>query len=198
MAMSRGIRSLTALVRALRAEDWAQIAKWDLPHFYCCVVPAAQAHRHFGDSPAWLADAAWAISSRMQYNSWHFLVGNLPKVPEVVARDYFVPPTIPDIAYYSDQHHHGHVAAKVRFSIRSPQAVEVLGRTFNGFVDLRLLRCEGSPFDEQDMLAAHRASAFIATVTGAAAAVAANGADIGITSFDSQWHWMKVASSPAP
>lgn len=197
MAMSRGSRSLTALVRALRAEDWAQIAQWDLPHFYCCVVPAAQAHRHFGDSPAWLADMAWAISSRMQYNSWHFLVGNLPKVPEVVARDYFVPPTIPDIAYYSDQHHHGHVAAKVRFSIRSPQAVEVLGRTFNGFVDLRLLRCEGSPFDEQDMLAAHRASAFIATVTGAAAALAGDGADINITAFDSQWHWAKIESPPA-
>lgn len=198
MAMSRGIRSLTALVRALRAEEWAEIAKWDLPHFYCCVVPAAQARRHFGDSPVWLADTAWAISSRMQYNSWHFLAGNLPTVPEVVARDYFVPPTIPDIAYYSDQHHHGHVAAKVRFSIRSPQAVEVLGRTFNGFVDLRLLRCEGSPFDEQDMLAAHRASAFIATVTGAAAVLANEGADVDITSFDSQWHLAKIASQPAP
>lgn len=198
MAMSRGIRSLTALVRALRAEEWAEIAKWDLPHFYCCVVPAAQARRHFGDSPVWLADTAWAISSRMQYNSWHFLAGNLPTVPEVVARDYFVPPTIPDIAYYSDQHHHGHVAAKVRFSIRSPQAVEVLGRTFNGFVDLRLLRCEGSPFDEQDMLAAHRASAFIATVTGTAAVLANEGADVDITSFDSQWHLAKIASQPAP
>lgn len=195
MAMSRGIRSLTALIRALRAEDWGEIAKWDLPHYYCCVVAAAQARRHFGDSPAWLADTAWAVSSRMQYNSWHFLVGNLPKVPEVVARDYFVPPTIPDIAYYSDQHHHGHVAAKVRFSIRSPQAVEVLGRPFNGFVDLRLLRCDGQPFDEQDMLAAHRTSAFIATVTGAAAALAADGTDVEITSFDSQWHWTKIAGA---
>lgn len=193
-AMSRGIRSLTSLIKALRAEEWAKITKWDLPHYFCCVVPAPEARRYFGDSPAQLADTAWSISSRMQYNSWHFLAGNLPKVPEVVARDYFVPPTIPDIAYYSDQHHHGHVAARVRFSIRSPQAVDVLGRTFNGFVDLRLLRCEGLPFDEQDLLAAHRTSAFIAKATGLAAALVADGEDIEITSFDSQWHWAKIAS----
>jgi hypothetical protein len=191
-AMSRGIRSLTALITALREQDWPKIAAWDIPHFFCCVVPAPEARRHFGDSPAHLADTAWSISARMQYNSWHFLVGNLPKVPAVAARDYFVPPTIPDLAYYSDQHHHGHVAAKVRYSIRSPQAVDVLGRTFNGFVDLRLLRCEGLPFDEQDLLAAHRASGFIAKATSLAAALVADGADIEITAFDTQWHWDKA------
>jgi hypothetical protein len=193
-AMSRGFRSLTALISALRADQWAKIATWDLPHYFCCVVPDRSARRYFGDSLAQLADMAWAISSRMQYNSWHFLVGNLPKVSEVVARDYFVPPTIPDIAYYSDQHHHGHVAAKVRFSIRSPQPVEVLGTTFGGFVDLRLLRCEGPAFGEQDLLAAHRTSSFIARATGLAATLVARGADIEITTFDSRWHWAKIAS----
>jgi hypothetical protein len=192
-AMSRGMRSLTALITALREREWPKIATWDIPHFFCCVVPAPQARRHFGDSPAHLADTAWSISARMQFNSWHFLVGNLPKVSEVAARDYFVPPTIPDIAYHSDQHHHGHVAAKVRFSIRSPQAVEALGRTFHGFVDLRLLRCEGTPFGEQDLLAAHRTSGFIAKATGLAAALVADGADIEITAFDTKWHWEKIA-----
>jgi hypothetical protein len=192
-AMSRGMRSLTALIDALRAEEFAKIATWDIPHFFCCVVPTPDASRHFGGSPAHLADTAWSISARMQYNSWHFLVGNLPKVPEIAARDYFVPPRIPDIAYYSDQHHHGHVAAKVRFSIRSPQAVRVLGRTFDGFIDLRLLRCEGLPFDEQDLLAAHRTSGFIAKATSLAASLVADGADIEIAQFDSQWHWAKIA-----
>jgi hypothetical protein len=191
-AMSRGMRALSALVTALRTEDWSQITGWDLPEFFCCVVPAPGASRLFGESVEQLADTAWAISSRMQYNSWHFLAGNLPKVPAVVARDYFVPPTIPDLAYYSDQHHHGHVAARVRWSIRSPQAVTVLGRTFNGFVDLRLLRCDGSRFDEQDLLAAHRGSAFIAAATSAAAGLAAAGADIELTSFDPQWHWTTI------
>ena len=75
-----------------------------------------------------------------------------------------------------------------------PQPVDILDRTFHGFVDLRLLRCEGMPFDEQDLLAAHRASAFIAKMTGLAAALAADGADIEITSFDPRWHWAKIAS----
>lgn len=193
-AMSRGIRSLTALIQALRAAEWARITTWDLPHYFCCVVPSPTAHRHSGDSLPALADTAWAISSRMQYNSWHFLAGNLPKVPDVTDRDFFVPPTIPDIAYYSDQHHRGHVAAKVRFSIRSPQDVEILGRPFGGFVDLRLLRCEGPPFGEDDLLAAQRASAFVARTTGAAAALAADGADVEITSFGSRWHWAEIVT----
>ena len=193
-AMSRGMRSLTALVAALREQEWPKIATWDVPHFFCCVVPAPESRRYFGDSAEHLADISWSMSARMQYNSWHFLVGNLPKVPEVAVRDYFVPPTIPDIAYYSDQHHHGHVAARVRFSIRSPQAVEVLGQRFNGFIDLRLLRCEGLPFDEQDLLAAHRVSGFVAKATSLAASLIADGADIDVTAFDSQWHWEKVTS----
>jgi hypothetical protein len=193
-AMSRGTRSLSRLAAALRAEDWDEIIKWELPEYFCCVVPAPESARFFGGSRAALADAAWAISSRMQYNSWHFIAGDLPKTPRVTARDYFVPPTIPDLSLHSDQHHRGHVAARVRFSIRSPQAVEVAGRRFHGFVDLRLLRCEGPPFDEQDLVAAHRVSGFIAAATGAAAALAARGTDVAVTSFDSSWHWERIAT----
>ncbi|MEV1026433.1 hypothetical protein [Streptomyces sp. NPDC050264] len=194
-AMSRGMRSLPALIGALRAEEYATIAGWEIPHFFCCVVPSPDAKRLFDGSAGRLADTSWAISSRMQYNSWHFLAANLPKVPEIMARDHFVPPAIPDIAYYSDQHHNGHVAAKVRFTVRSPQPVSVLGRDLNGFMDLRLLRCEGLPFDEQDLLAAHRTSAFIARATGLAASLVAGGAGLEVTSFDSQWHWNTIAGT---
>ncbi len=194
-AMSRGMRSLPRLIEALRTNDWSGIVKWEIADYFCCVVPAPQARHYFGDSPAQLADVAWAISSRMQYNSWHFIAGNLPKVPEVAARDHFVPPALPDIAFYSDQHHRGHVAARVRFSIRSPQAVEILGQQFGGFVDLRLLRCAGSPFAEPDLLAAQRASAFIAGATSLAASLAAAGTSIEVTSFDSRWHWESIAEA---
>ncbi len=194
-AMSRGIRSLPELTRALREEDWEEITRWGITDFFCCVVPAPEASRHFSGSTGKLADMAWAMSSRMQYNSWHFIAGNLPRIPAVVDRDHFVPPTIPDVAFYSDQHHHGHVAARVRFSIRSPQAVEVLGRRFNGFMDLRLLRCDGEPFDEQDLLAAHSLSAFVAKATGLAADLVAEGEGIEVTSFDSPWHWASVNSA---
>ncbi|MET7275746.1 hypothetical protein ABZS59_31980 [Streptomyces flaveolus] len=191
-AMSRGMRSLPALVRALRGESWAEICDWDITHFFCCVVPSPGAAAHFGGSEAALADAAWAMSSRMQYNSWHFVAGNLPRVPEVVARDHFVPPVIPDVAFFSDQHHHGHVSNNVRFSLRSPQSVEVDGRRFDGFMDLRLLRCAGDPFGEQDLLAAHRVSGFIARATSLAAGLVAAGTDLEVTAFDAGWHWNAV------
>jgi hypothetical protein len=202
-AMSRGMRSLPALIRALREQSWAQICDWDITRFFCCVVPLPQARRHFADSPDQLADAAWAMSSRMQYNSWHFVADNLPKVPEVQARDHFVSPAIPDVAYHSDQHHHGHVTNQVRFSIRSPQAVEVDGRRFNGFMDLRLLRCAGTPFTEQDLLAAHRTSSFVARATSLAAALAADGEPLEVTAFDAAWHRSAITaaaeqSAPAP
>ncbi|WP_431331476.1 hypothetical protein ACPZ13_36715 (plasmid) [Streptomyces sp. IPPR8] len=197
-AMSRGMRSLPDLITALREERWAEICDWEITRFFCCVVPDPSAARHFGDSAAALADAAWAMSSRMQYNSWHFIAGNLPKAPEVVDRDHFVPPTIPDVAFYSDQHHHGHVNNNVRFSIRSPQSVVVDGRRFNGFVDLRLLRCDGAPFGEQDLLAAHRVSAFTARATGLVAELAAAGEQIEVTAFDSPWHWSAVTGGADP
>ncbi|MFH0246516.1 hypothetical protein ACGRHY_29770 [Streptomyces sp. HK10] len=192
-AMSRGMRSLPGLVRALRGENWAEICDWDITHFFCCVVPLPEAAAHFGGSRAALADAAWAMSSRMQYNSWHFVAGNLPPVPEVAARDHFVPPTVPDVAFHSDQHHHGHVNNNVRFSIRSPQAVEVDGRRFDGFMDLRLLRCAGDPFDEQDLLAAHRVSAFVARATELAAGLVTAGKELEVTAFGSGWHWETIA-----
>lgn len=196
-AMSRGIRSLPRLIEALRAQDWTEIARWEIADYFCCVVPASGAQRHFGGSVTQLADMAWSMSARMQYNSWHFIAGNLPDTPEVAARDYFVPPTIPDLAFYSDRHHHGHVAAKVRFSIRSPQQVQVLDRTFTGFSDLRLLRCDGQPFTEQDLLAAHRTSGFIAGATTVAARLAASGAPFEVTAFDSAWHWATIGQPHA-
>ncbi|MGF1428707.1 hypothetical protein [Kitasatospora sp. LaBMicrA B282] len=195
-SMSRGLRSLPELIAALRGEQWDEITTWPITRFFCCVVPAQEAKRHFGDSVAALADTAWAMSSRMQYNSWHFIAGNLPRTAAVLDRDHFVPPTIPDIAHFSDQHHHGHVNNLVRFTIRSPHAVQLVGRSFNGFMDLRVLRCAGTPFTEQEMLVGHQISAFIARLTGQAAVLAEQGEQFEVTSFDSGWHWQAITGTP--
>ncbi|MDG6106612.1 hypothetical protein Daura_28600 [Dactylosporangium aurantiacum] len=196
-AMSRGMRRLGALIEAMRGQEWQRIVGWELPEYFCCVVPAADADRHFPGGPAKVADLAWAMSSRMQYNSWHFVPGNLPPEAAALRRDYFVPPTMPDIAHFSDQHHHGHVTARVRFTVRSPQPVEILGRQFKGFIDLRLLRCDGAPFEEADLLAAHQASRFIARATGLAADLAAAGDRFAVTAFDSRWHWTTILAAAA-
>lgn len=196
-AMSRGMRDLTALVEAMQNGDWATIVGWELPEYFCCVVPSAEAERHFPGGVTQVADVAWAMSSRMQYNSWHFVPGNLSQAAARSRRDYFIPPAMPDIAYFSDQHHHGHVTARVRFTVRSPQAVEILGRTFKGFVDVRLLRCDGEPFVEADLLAVHRLSRLVARATGRVAELAVAGVPARITAFDSRWHWTSILTRAA-
>lgn len=196
-AMSRGMRSLTDLVAGLRAQDWERMSAWELTDYFCCVQAHPRARAYYDGSTGKLADMAWAMSSRMQFNSWHFLAGNLPDGPHNADRDYFVPPVMPDLAYFSDQHHHGHVTAKVRFTVRSPQTVRVLGRAFDGFIDLRLLRCEGTPFHEQDLLLAHKLSALVAQGTEQAARLVADGAELRVTSFDAPWHLRAVTDAVA-
>ena len=194
-AMSRGMRDLSGFIDALRRDDLSRIVAWELPDYFCCVVPSPDADRHYPGGTPQVADVAWAISSRMQYNSWHFVPGNLPPAAGELRHDYFIPPTMPDLAYHSDQHHHGHVTARVRYTVRSPQPVEILGRTFKGFIDLRLLRCDGEPFTEADLLAAHRLSRFVARATGLVADLAATGTRFRVTAFDSQWHWSTILAA---
>jgi hypothetical protein len=67
------------------------------------------------------------------------------------------------------------------------------GRVFNGFIDLRLLRCAGTPFDEEDLLLAHRVSGLLARATGLAAQLVAKGVPLAVTSFDAGWHWRTIA-----
>lgn len=187
-ALSRGFRSLGKLMRAVRAEDWAGICSWELPEFFCCVVPTTSALGSFGGSWQAVADTTWAMSARMQYNTWHFLAGNLPKVPAVRARDYFTPASMPDLSYASDQHHRGHVYNKIRFTIRCPQSVDLDGRRFDAFTDLRLVRCAGDPLGEQDLLDLYRISRLIAVGTECAAQRVAEGQAIEVHSFDHVWH----------
>lgn len=194
MAMSRGKRSMGSLVDALTREDWETICGWELPEFYCCVLPAPSALDRFGGSRAALADSIWAISARMQFNCWHHMAGNLPKVPAVLERDRFSPPTMPDIAYFSDHHHRGHTANQVRFTIRSPQAVTVAGLQFNGFTDVRLLRYDDLPFTEEDMIVTDRVSSFLASVKQTLATMAQETEPPRVEAFDHTWHrwWIET------
>jgi hypothetical protein len=190
--LSRGLRSIPSLVEAIRGEQWARLTSWELPEYFCCVVPAESTLSLFGGSWEAVADAAWAMSARMQYNSWHALPGNLPRDPAVLARDFFKPPTMPDVSSFSDQHHRGHVFNQVRFTIRCPQPVRVAGMRFDALVDLRLVRCEGRPFDEQEVCDAERIARVIAAATEGVAELVANGERTDVRSFDHVWHRMWV------
>jgi hypothetical protein len=187
-ALSRGIRSLPRLVDALDRQDWKEIVSWELPEFYCCVVPSANALALNGGNLAQVADSAWAMSARMQYNTWHVMPGNLPKDPAVQARDFLAPHALPDIAVHSDLHHRGHVANNIRYSARSPEQVMVAGFAFKSLTDLRIMRCEGKPFDQTELLAVTQVAGFLAGVSQLVAEAARDGRPVEVTAFDHHWH----------
>lgn len=189
MALSRGIRSLPRLVDALAEQNWKEIVSWELPEFYCCVVPSPDAVRLYDGDYARLADSAWAVAARMQYNTWHVMPGNLPNNPVVQARDFLAPHVLPDLATHSDLHHRGHVANHIRYSARSPETVVVGGAPFKSLTDLRVLRCEGPPFTERELYAVTRIARFLAQVSELVAELAATGvARNEVRSFDHKWY----------
>ncbi|MCX4832488.1 hypothetical protein OG746_27490 [Streptomyces sp. NBC_01016] len=197
-AMSRGIRSLPKLIDALGRRDWAEIVSWELPDFYCCVVPSARAFELHGGDRLKVADSAWAMSARMQYNTWHVMPGNLPKDPAVQARDFLSPHVLPDLAVHSDLHHRGHVANLIRFSARSPEPVRITDEiTFKSLTDLRVLRCTGEPFDQADLVGVTHVARFLAQLSERVAAAAVAGRPIEVTSFDHRWHRTSIAG-PVP
>ncbi len=192
-AMSRGIRSLPALVSALARKDWEEIVSWELPSFYCCVVPGRQAADvHEGDLHR-LADSMWAIAARMQYNTWHVMPGNLPKDPAVLARDFLAPHVLPDIALHSDLHHRGHITNLIRYSARSPETVRISGFPFRSLTDIRVLRCEGPAFTAAELGPVTMMARFVAQVCELVADAAARDVmRVEVTSFDHRWYHRTV------
>jgi hypothetical protein len=189
IGMTRGLRSLLTLRHELEREAWQEIVSWELPAYYCCVLPSEKIISRYTTRPQDLADMLWAIAARMQYNAWHFVPGNLPPCSEVTERDYFFPPTVPDLAEWSDQHHRGHVVSGVRFSIRVPTAVTVGDRRFEGFADLRLLRQSGKAFAVKDLQYAISAARLIGhTLDRLAYEVGQSGVDLRMESFDARWY----------
>jgi hypothetical protein len=136
--------ALPELVAALTPKD-----------FFCCIVGTAVLSRRFGSRLT--SDVFRAVQARMQFNRWHFIVGNFPRNAVPDDRHYFYPPTMPDLAEWVDQFHGGHIRAAVRYSIRSPgpeileTPLQISGHGFRGFYDVRVVRIDGTPFAVEDL-----------------------------------------------
>jgi len=188
LGMTRGLRSPGELIRAIRADAWTEIVEWDIYRYFCCVVSSDALARDFDDAPGDLADLLWSIAARMQYNSWHFVPGNLPWCEPVERRDHFFPPILPDIADWSDQHHRGHVVNSIRFTVRAPVAVRIAGRRFAAFTDVRLVR-RGARFEPDALAVAIAASRLVAATTEAFAEHAERtGVDMCVEAFTPEWY----------
>ncbi|MGC4886570.1 hypothetical protein [Micromonospora sp. DT227] len=151
VSMGRGPRALAALSRAAAPAD-VQL-KMGTSEFYCCVTPSAAFERRFAGDRDQLVRALSAYSSRMRYNTWHYL----PHTFGLTGRtrdDWFFAPTMPDVTDWSDQHHTGHVMFGVRYAIRVPVGIHFDGGWRPGLFDLRLMRARGPAYRTEDLRSA--------------------------------------------
>lgn len=121
----------------------------DKGDFYCCVVPSSKTVSSQTDDQ--IVETSQSMANRMEYNRWHFIPGDVRRDDIPPKRDWFYPPTIPDIATEVDWHHGGHIDAKVHHSLRIPFPITVAGTEYRGACDIRLLRQSGEPYKPDDI-----------------------------------------------
>jgi hypothetical protein len=153
VGMSRGPRRTLELIRALKTGSQDPF-QWTTKDFYCCVTPSAAFTRRFTEAPAELPQALRSYSSRMRYNSWHYLPATLGMAESGQRDDWFFAPVMADITDWSDQHHTGHVVNGVRHAIRAPFTTTIVGADRSGVYDFRLLRTSGNPYGMDDLRSA--------------------------------------------
>ncbi|WP_280246787.1 hypothetical protein [Nocardia abscessus] len=191
-AMSSAVRDIGRLA-PMTENRLGTILDLRKPDFFCCVVPNPS--RLAGREEAEIQRMLWLVAQRMQYNRWHFLPGNFDRAEVPAQRHYFFPPLMPDVAESSDLWHGGHIAARVRYSLRAPgaqlwrAALNVGGNPHRGCFDIRAVRMSGSPFAREDLWTAVRYSGLVDALWRAVAAQVneGNAAPV-VTAFDRQWY----------
>lgn len=156
--MSSSVRDLTRLrgARPGGPEGVLTLKKGD---FFCCCLPHTTRMAATGEEPG---PTLWRAAQRMMYNRWHFAPGEFDREDIPDKRHYFFPPQVPDIAEHAEHHHGGHIASRVRFSIRAPGAqvwhppFTVFGHGFRGCYDIRLVRMEGPAYTLRELREAVR------------------------------------------
>ncbi|KVW37144.1 hypothetical protein WK94_27465 [Burkholderia ubonensis] len=105
---------------------------------------------------------ATSVQKRMQFNRWHFIPGNFERPLIRASRHWYYPPLVPDISSHSDMHRAAHNRARVKYSIRVPgpdmsrPPLNIAGRRYRGFYDVRVVRAEGDEYSTEDMLRVRR------------------------------------------
>ncbi|MHA6757959.1 hypothetical protein [Streptacidiphilus sp. PAMC 29251] len=192
---------MSSAVRDMRRLGWNErdrttsALRLRKPDFFCCALPHPS--RLDGMPTEDVRRILWLVAQRMQYNRWHFVPGNFEREEVPAQRHYFFPPAVPDIAESAELWHGGHVAARVRYSIRAPGShlwrppLTVLGNDYRGGYDIRLVRMNGAPFVRNDLWVATRYSGLVDALWRAVAqhAEAAAGSPFPVvTAFDHLWY----------
>jgi hypothetical protein len=163
-AMSSSLRSFARLqgTQESRAAGALSLSK---PDFFTCVLNHPVRTKDVSDAD--MGKILHAVAARMEFNRWHFVVGNFERHEIPQNRHYYFPPTMPDIAEWSDVWHGGHVNAAVRYTIRTPGAplwkdpLMAFGHPCRGLYDIRLVRMHGPGFTKKELFSASRHSTLI-------------------------------------
>ena len=154
IGMARGFRAPLKFYEAHQKDKLEEIFNWGQNQYFCCVIPSSLMKDAFQDNSKILAGILTAISKRMEYNSWHYTPGNFLNNQTRITRHFYFPPVMADITMWSDQHHKGHVFAKVKHAIRCPGFIENGATIYNAFFDLRLMKQSGSDYSKNDLVIA--------------------------------------------
>lgn len=188
VGMSRCLRQLGNLARVHDQDLVEEANGWPQSEYFCAVAPSRSMVERMKGRDKQLADILKAISARMRYNSWHYIPGHFPLDRKDPDRHFYLPPAMSDTAEWSDQHHRGHIAAGVRYSIRSPGPLTYRGKRYTGFYDLRLMRCAGQPYTLAELKAANRHSMTLGLFFQALLDVIVEKASpFRVTAFANQW-----------
>jgi hypothetical protein len=150
--MTRSTRDYRRFAELLHGRQTAIACGWSQAEYFCHVVPSRSVRETLQAKS--LVTTLNAISARMRYNTWHYAPSYFEAAAIPPERGWFTAPRMADIADDSDQHHTGHVHAVVRYSIRSPLPLRVGREVLPGFIDLRLMRQSGVPYQQADLVTA--------------------------------------------
>jgi hypothetical protein len=164
IGMSRSPRDLFAWACALATRDYEQICAWPSTEYFTAVYASSQYEGSPEVTPKDLYASLYSIAGRMTYNSWHYAPGQGPVEAVPSGRHFFFPPRMSDIGVVSNQHHGGHVLAKINHSIRSPAGLLINGVKHYGLVDLRFVRCSGAPYGYAELVRSRELTALARAV----------------------------------
>lgn len=188
IGMTRCLRDFAELVRVVDGDLAEEANGWSRSEYFCAVVASEHTRERMRDQRTELADVLKAISARMRYNGWHYMPGHFDPARRTAERHMYMPPAMSDIASWSDQHHRGHVVARVRYCIRAPGPLMLRNKLMTGFYDLRVMRNEGVEYTVAEMRRCDEYKAQLGALYQALLDHVIAGARFRVEAFTNQWY----------
>ncbi|NVY96740.1 hypothetical protein HU830_06170 [Lactobacillus sp. DCY120] len=139
MAFSRFFSNIGQLLSLDKAKEYQKIIDLNPKNYFCYVVPGKNM---LAKLPKLLvANINMAVTTRMLYNSWHYMPANfLNENLKMDKRDFYFSAVMADIANLDKYHHAGHVKMSINNTIRIPRSIRIHNKEYQALMDVRLMR----------------------------------------------------------